>query len=386
MGKEHSITVSLEEFGLSSYEARAYVTMITKGTISASEVAYYAELPRTKVYPVLLKLEKKKLAIISKSKPIMCTAIAPEDAFDEIIHEQIDKVNAMNSLVTNLKQVSEDTKKTLGSEEKRYFHLNANNVLNQIRKMIEGSKTSIHIMVDPLGLNLLAECKEQIIGVIRRDLDVKIITVPSQIGSESFRIIPDGAKIRIAEIGQNCFVFDKTELLIIDSENGKGALFSSTEVLGNNQSSMFMQIWKHALKTECISDMTKNEAQEIFRVINVIENNGLGHILNSALVSKNFDLDLLILLEKNGINIKSKSLEDIIELVDSALQITCSGHAHFNPNSKNITIESKINSGHSLPWASILDGYLHQQGFKTRMIFQNNSQKGEKVFIKINSK
>ncbi len=182
MVKEHSITVSLEEFGLSSYEARAYVTMITKGTISASEVAYYAELPRTKVYPVLLKLEKKKLAIISKSKPIMCTAIAPEDAFDEIIHEQIDKVNAMNSLVTNLKKVSEDTKKSLGSEEKRYFHLNANNVLNQIRQMIEGSKTSIHIMADPWGLNLLAECKEQIIGVLRRDLDVKIITAPSQIG------------------------------------------------------------------------------------------------------------------------------------------------------------------------------------------------------------
>jgi len=85
MGKERNITVSLEEFGLSRYEARAYVALITKGTISASELAYYAELPRTKVYPVLIKLEKKKLAIISKSKPIMCTAIAPEDAFDEII-------------------------------------------------------------------------------------------------------------------------------------------------------------------------------------------------------------------------------------------------------------------------------------------------------------
>lgn len=386
MGKEQSITVSLEEFGLSSYEARAYVTMITKGTISASEVAYYAELPRTKVYPVLLKLEKKKLAIISKSKPIMCTAIAPEDAFDEIIHEQIDKVNAMNSLVTNLKKVSEDTKKTLGSEEKRYFHLNANNVLNQIRKMIEGSKTSIHIMADPLGLNLLAECKEQIIGVIRRDLDVKVITVPSQIGSESFRIIPDGTKIRIADISQNCFLFDSTELLIIDSENGKGALFSSTEVLGNNQASMFMQIWKHALKAECISDMSKNDAQEVFRVINVIENSGLNHILSSALVLKNVELDFSALLEKNGINFKSKSLEDIIELIDSALQITCSGHVNYNPNSKNITIESKINSGHSLPWVSILDGYLHKQGYKTRMVFQNNSQKGEKVYIKINSK
>lgn len=386
MVKEQSITVSLEEFGLSSYEARAYVTMITKGTISASELAYYADLPRTKVYPVLIKLEKKKLAIISKSKPIMCTAIAPQDAFDEIIHEQIDKVNAMNSLVTNLKKVSEDTKKLQGSEEKRYFHLNANYIVNQLRQMINGAKNSVHIIADPFGLNLLVECKEQLLGVLRRELDVKIITTPSQIGSEAFRIIPDGAKIRIADINQNCFIFDKTELLIIDNENGKGALFSSTEVLGNNQLISFMNIWEHALKTESIADMTKSDAQEVFRMINVIEQNGLGHILSSALVSKNNEIDLINLLEKNKINIKSKSLEDMIELIDSALQITCSGHANFDVNSKNITIESKLNSGHSLPWVSILDGYLQKQGYKTRMILENHSQKGEKIHIKIQTK
>ena len=88
MVNEHVLTVSLEEFGLSKYEAQAYVSLIAKGTISASELAYYSEIPRTKIYPTLLKLENKKLVIISKSKPIMCTAIAPEDAFDGIIHEQ----------------------------------------------------------------------------------------------------------------------------------------------------------------------------------------------------------------------------------------------------------------------------------------------------------
>jgi len=193
MVKEQVLTVSLEEFGLSRYEARAYVTLISKGTLSASEVAFYSELPRTKVYPILLKLQSKKLAIISKSKPIMCSAIAPEDAFDNIIHEQIDKVNAMNTLVTNLKQVSEESKKARGAEEKRYFHLNANNVINQLRLMIEGTKSSMQIMVDQWGLNLLAECKEQLLPVLRRDLDVKIIIPSALIGTEDFHKIPNGA-------------------------------------------------------------------------------------------------------------------------------------------------------------------------------------------------
>jgi sugar-specific transcriptional regulator TrmB len=51
---------SLEEFGLSKYEAKAYITMIDKGSLAASEIAYYSNLPRTKVYPTLKKLDFNK--------------------------------------------------------------------------------------------------------------------------------------------------------------------------------------------------------------------------------------------------------------------------------------------------------------------------------------
>ncbi len=382
MVNEHSLTVSLEEFGLSKYEAQAYVALIARGTIAASELAYYSEIPRTKIYPTLLKLENKKLAIISKSKPIMCTAIAPEDAFDGIIHEQINKVNAMNSLVSNLKKASEESRKSRGSEEKRYFHISANNVLEQLQTMIDGSKSSIKITVDQWGLGLLAECKEQLLSVLRRNLDVKVLILPSQICSEAFRKIPDGIEIRASEINQNCFVFDETELLMINNENGKGAIFSSTEILAINQEKIFSNIWKNAIKTKALGDMTKTEAQEIYKIIKTINETGLMYILNSS-TSKKPEIEMFKLLEKNGVTLKSKSLDDIIEMMDAILQITCSGHVNFEANTKNITIESKLNSGHSLPWASILDGCLQKQGYKTRTVYQNNSQKGEKVHIKI---
>jgi len=48
MVNEHALTVSLEEFGLSKYESQAYVALIAKGTVAASELAYYSEIPRTK--------------------------------------------------------------------------------------------------------------------------------------------------------------------------------------------------------------------------------------------------------------------------------------------------------------------------------------------------
>lgn len=383
MVNEHALTVSLEEFGLSQYEAQAYVALISKGTISASDLAYYSDLPRTKVYPTLLKLENKKLVIISKSKPIMCTAIAPEDAFDPIIHEQINKVNAMNTLVSKLKKASEENRKSRGSEEKRYYQLSVTNVLSQLQTMIDGSKSSIQITIDQWGLGLLSECKDQLLSVIRRNLDVKIIIPSSLIGSEAQRRIPDGIKIRASDVVQNCFIFDETEILIVSEQNGKGINFSSTEILGSNQGKLFSNIWRDAIKTECLADMSKSEAQEIYKIIRIVSESGLNHILNRVIVSKKLDTEMIKLLENNGVNLSSKSLDDVIEMMDAAMQIMCSGHVNFEANTKNITVESKLNSGHSLPWVSILDGYLQKKGYKTRMVFQNNSSKGEKTHIKI---
>ena len=383
MVNEQVLTVSLEEFGLSKYESQAYVALISKGTISASELAYYSEVPRTKIYPTLLKLENKKLAIISKSKPIMCTAISPEDAFDGVIHEQINKINAMNTLVSNLKKASEESRKSRGSEEKRYFHISANKVLTQLQTMIEGSKLSVKIMTDQGGFGLLAECKEQLLGVIRRNLDVKVIIPSTQICSESYRAIPDGVEIRTSDITQNCFIFDETELLMINNDNGKGAIFSSTEILGINQEKVFSNIWKNSIKTKVVADMTKADAHEIYKIIKIINETGLRYILNSIRESKKIEIDFLKLLEKNGIQLKSKSLDDVIEIMDAIIQITCSGHVNFEANTKNITIESKLNNGYSLPWVSILEGYLQKHGYKTRTVYQNNSSKGEKTHIKI---
>lgn len=386
MVKGQDLAVSLEEFGLSKYEAQAYVTLITKGTISASELAYYSDLPRTKVYPTLLKLEKKKIAIISKSKPIMCTAIAPEDAFDEIIQEQINRVNAMNSLTTKLKRLSEDSKKARGSEEKRYFHLAQNYVFKQFQTMIDGSKTSIHAIVDSWGLGLISQCKDELLVALRRNIDVKIIIPSNLVGTETFHNLPSEIKIKTAEVSQNMITFDDSEILMINSSNGKGAIFLSTDVLGTNQVKTFEHAWKSGIKVNNLSDMTKSDAQETLKVLQLINENGLGFVLNSMLNSKGKGIDLMVFLEKNGLDIQSKTLDEIISLVDSTLDITCSGHLKYESQGNHFVIESKMNSGHSIPWALLLEGYLNKKGIKTKMIYNDHQHTGEKIHIKVDSK
>lgn len=386
MVKGQDLAVSLEEFGLSKYEAQAYVTLITKGTISASELAYYSDLPRTKVYPTLLKLEKKKIAIISKSKPIMCTAIAPEDAFDEIVQDQINRVNAMNSLTTKLKRLSEDSKKARGSEEKRYFHLAQNYVFKQFQTMIEGSKTSIHAIIDSWGLNLISQCKDELLVALRRNIDIKIIIPSNLVGTEAFHNLPAEIRIKTAEVSQNMITFDDSEILMINSSNGKGAIFLSTDVLGTNQVKTFENTWKSGIKVNNLSDMTKSDAQETLKAMQLINENGLGFVLNSMLNSKGKGIDIMVFLEKNGLDLQSKTLDEIISLVDSTLDITCSGHLRYESQGNHFVIESKMNSGHSIPWALLLEGYLNKKGIKTKMIYNDHQHTGEKIHIKVDSK
>ena len=235
-------------------------------------------------------------------------------------------------------------------------------------------------------MNLISQCKESLIHAIRKNIDVKIIIPPNLVGSETFRAIPDDVKIKCADVSQNSIMFDDSEILMINSNNGKGAIFLSTEVLGTNQAKTFEQTWKNAIKVNNLSDMTKIDAQETLKVIQTINENGLGFVLNSVLQSKNKEIDMLEFLEKNGVDLEAKTIDEIIALVDSTLQITCSGQAHYEPQGNHIIIESKLNSGHSLPWALLLEGYLHKKGFKTKMMYNSHHHSGEKIHIKVDSK
>jgi hypothetical protein len=252
--------------------------------------------------------------------------------------------------------------------------------------MVDGSKTSIHAIVDSWGLNLLSQCKTNLIHALRKNIDVKIIIPPNLIGSESFQAIPDGVKIKTSDISHNSVTFDDSEILMINSNNGKGAIFLSTEVLGTNQAKLFEQIWKNATKINNLSSMTKTEAQETLKIIQMINEGGLGFVLNALFHSKNKEINMLELLEKNGLDLEAKTLDEIINIVDSTLQITCSGQARYESHGNHIIIESKLNSGHSLPWAMLLNGYLNKKGFKTKMMYHDNQHTGEKIHIKVDSK
>jgi len=61
---------SLKEFGLSEYEAKAYLVLTIHGPLTASSVSELSNVPQSKVYAVLKSLVSKYLAEYWNGKPL----------------------------------------------------------------------------------------------------------------------------------------------------------------------------------------------------------------------------------------------------------------------------------------------------------------------------
>jgi HTH-type transcriptional regulator, sugar sensing transcriptional regulator len=370
---------SLEEFGLSKYEARAYLTMIDKGSLAVSEIAYYANLPRTKVYQTVKKLEKKKLAFISKQKPVICSAIPPEEAFAEIVNLYDRRVKSMRKIVDSLQKISDESHRPKGSEERRYFILDANSTLERIRTLISNSRSSVTATLDPWGLRLLSQCKASVVRALTTGVRLRVILGSQCIGNENVFQLPDGIELRTAEVVSNLIIIDSSYLVSIDSSNGKAAFFASTDSFAMLQAKNFEQAWSSGNEMRYLLDMQPEAAAKAIELIRIVENGLAAKMLEYAISRLDMSAELIeVIDERYGLNISGMSPSEMMNLVDSALKISCLGGLKLDRNNNMVSLQSKVNSKQVLPWALVLASYFKSTGNEPR-IMQQQEQQGKSM-------
>ncbi|MDG6925709.1 MAG: TrmB family transcriptional regulator [Nitrososphaerota archaeon] len=75
---------ALEALGLTKSEVRAYVALVGKGPMNASEISRAARIPYSKVYDALQALHTKGWIDEQHSRPILYTAKSPNTAMEEM--------------------------------------------------------------------------------------------------------------------------------------------------------------------------------------------------------------------------------------------------------------------------------------------------------------
>ena len=85
----------LVRLGLTTYEARAYVTLVRRDSFTAAQIARTAGLPRQRIYDVLASLVEKGLASARPGTVVKYAALAPELAVERLVASRRSEMSAL---------------------------------------------------------------------------------------------------------------------------------------------------------------------------------------------------------------------------------------------------------------------------------------------------
>ena len=374
------LVANLEEFGLSKYESMAYITLVSRGTLGASEIAYYSNLPRTKIYTTLKKLERKKLSTISSQKPMIATATPPNEAFGELITLQERRLSSMYNILDSLKKLREEGKKSY--EEKKYLTLEPNVVVQKIKELISSSKSNIDLILDSWGQNVVFQCRPSITGATKKGVKIKMLLGNEFIISEGIGTFPDGVEIRSDAVSGNILIFDYKKIIFIDSTNGKASLILTADPYGSSYVKLFDEKWKKALRLNTV--MLGNKVpKEALTLSKIVENDLSQILLDMSIMQDNNYTSLINEIEKFSSETNCQSIEEIVSIVDYALRISYSGYLKYENQENMLKLHFDSKERSMVPWAIIIVAYVKKFGNDAQIIYDNSQLKANTIYIKL---
>ncbi|MFZ0628353.1 MAG: helix-turn-helix domain-containing protein [Nitrososphaeraceae archaeon] len=374
------LVANLEEFGLSKYESMAYITLVSRGTLGASEIAYYSNLPRTKIYTTLKKLERKKLSTISSQKPMIATATPPNEAFGELITLQERRLSSMYNILDSLKKLREEGKKSY--EEKKYLTLEPTVVVQKIKELISSSKSNIDLILDSWGQNVVFQCRPSITGATKKGVKIKMLLGNESIISEGIGTFPDGVEIRSDTVSGNILIFDYKKIIFIDSTNGKASLILTADPYGSSYVKLFDEKWKKALRLNTV--MLGNKVpKEALTLSKIVENDLSQILLDMSIMQDNNYTSLINEIEKFSSETNCQSIEEIVSIVDYALRISYSGYLKYENQENMLKLHFDSKERSMVPWAIIIVAYVKKFGNDAQIIYDNSQLKANTIYIKL---
>lgn len=374
------LVANLEEFGLSKYESMAYITLVSKGTLGASEIAYYSNLPRTKIYTTLKKLERKKLSTISSQKPMIATATPPDEAFGELITMQQGRLASMHNILNSLRKLRDEGKKPY--EEKKYLVLEPNAVVQKIEELISSTKSNIDFILDSWGQNVVFQSNASLSEAVKRGVKINILLGIQSFANDNDVTFPTGVEVRSDNVSGNIIIFDFKRIIFIDSTNGKASLILTPDAFGNSYIKLFDEKWKKALRIN--PSVLGNRIPKEAIILTKLVEDDLTQILLDLSIKQDSNYSSLIgEIEKFSSDIKCQSIDDMIRIVDSALKISYSGYLNYEAQNNMLKLHFDSKEKSIVPWVLIITAYIKKFGNDSKIIHDHGEKNTNSIYIKL---
>lgn len=244
---KENLVRSLKEFGMSEYEAKAYLALTIHGPLPASSVSEKSKIPQSKIYDTLKSLVSKSLAEFWNGKPLRYKAIEPVLALKKIIEHKridVDKLNIKtNSLLNELKPFKGDEFGLWASKGKRAFLEKAAEMIERSKKL--GFATTSRFSRYPI-------LDKAYVKALKKGVDIKMIGTSELDEAKKARAswyANQGANVRILPMNIHSIlglVDDKEVCIRIDNSSEPDFIWSNNPALINVFRIYFKELWARA--------------------------------------------------------------------------------------------------------------------------------------------
>lgn len=198
----------LMDFGLTSYEAKAYVALAGLGPSEPKKVAEDARIPYPSAYTALKSLQSKGWVDQVVKKPVTYRAKKPAGLKQMVSSKLEDTFRELQKVYRSEPAEEAELVYTLRGSEK---------VLARIYELIREARESLVVVAPPLGLQdqkiieLLAEA-------VDRGVDVRVVC-----DDEARVLLPPGAEVRTGnQVAFDLLVDDKVALIGLPDHSACG--------------------------------------------------------------------------------------------------------------------------------------------------------------------
>ena len=196
--------------GLSEYETRVYVSLVTEGTSEARKLSMRCGVPRTKVYATLKKLMERDLVFELPGEPRKFAPTSPAEAFEPyLLHfkeetsERIISLTESDKVVSLLEEAYEKTQSTIEPRKEEVWLVQGQSeMLRKMKEILSQAKKSITVVTTEDGFVWFYKAVDKLLDkLVENGVNVQIGTPINSHNGSLARELNYVCKVKHVDVG-----------------------------------------------------------------------------------------------------------------------------------------------------------------------------------------
>jgi sugar-specific transcriptional regulator TrmB len=233
----------LRELGLTDYETRAYLALLERGVLTASQVSENAGVPYSKVYETLTSLERKGWIEIGQGRPGRYYPKAPSEALATAKLQLEEKVRVWEKTISSELQPSYE-RREIREKPDIWILRGEFSTIAKLKEMLEKTKSELMVAAPVFPKALV----DSVLPVLRQlqSTNVKILfMVSKQQTVWNLKELRSVAEVRVRDqmFGGGVIVDGKEAILFLGEEKPTLVIWSNHIGLVQLAKDYFQHLW-----------------------------------------------------------------------------------------------------------------------------------------------